>query len=343
MGRRRRARHLRSFREVDYLIEASLRACDRFSANAQVDGRLDSMNRGLFHENYVFMVDDPNCDADLRDQPFMIRLLAQKFDWQHDETAHSRIAREAETLKRLARSEFLLDAPRHVCDVVEDERLIGFIETVIPGVTLESLRLPGSVEYLAQALAAVHALSVDHFDHLPRSESRRQHLVSRLRELDWRCLKSCDPALQAREWIENHLPPDDPPVVLHGDIQTHNLLAVIDWESATLDEGSATYEEQWKIGVVDWQTTRIGDPSYDFAILTHGQRKVARDPGGLRKLLAAYHEYGGRPLSADDVHCHELVLIMSWLQSSLDEEDGTQPADHYSQLLTGLLRRISRT
>jgi hypothetical protein len=61
----------------------------------------------------------------------MIRLLAQKFDWQHDETAHSRIAREAETLKRLARSEFLLDAPRHVCDVFEDERLIGFIETII--------------------------------------------------------------------------------------------------------------------------------------------------------------------------------------------------------------------
>jgi hypothetical protein len=67
MGRRRRARHLRSFREVDYLIEESLRACDRFSANAQVDGRLDSMNCGLFHENYEFMVDDANCDADLKD------------------------------------------------------------------------------------------------------------------------------------------------------------------------------------------------------------------------------------------------------------------------------------
>ena len=163
-----------------------------------------------------------------------------------------------------------------------------------------------------------------------------------MRELDWRCLESWDPALQAREWIENHLPPDDPPVVLHGDIQTHNLLAVNDWKSATFDDGSATYEEQWKIGVVDWQTTRIGDPSYDFAILTRGHRKVARDPGGLRKLLAAYHESGGRPLSANDVHCHELVLIMSWLESSQDEEDGTHPPDHYSQLLTGLLRRISR-
>ena len=39
---------------------------------------------------------------------------------------------------------------------------------------------------------------------------------------------------RAREWIENHLPPDDAPLVLHGDIQTHNLLAVND----TLDDVS---------------------------------------------------------------------------------------------------------
>ena len=73
------------------------------------------------------------------------------------------------------------------------------------------------------------------------------------------------------------------------------------------------------VGVVDWEMTRIGDPAYDLAIVSRGNRKVHGVKGGLRVLFEEYLKSGGKPISLTDVHVHELLLVLTWLEESWGE------------------------
>jgi len=105
----------------------------------------------------------------------------------------------------------------------------------------------------------------------------------------------------ALAWIRDHLPVGRPAVVLHGDLLPQNVLV---------------HPISQRLAVVDWEYARIGDPAYDLAIVTRGDRKLLGVDGGLRRLVEAYCVAGGA-LDLSDVTVWEMLLVLKWLDDAL--------------------------
>ena len=92
--------------------------------------------------------------------------------------------------------------------------------------------------------------------------------------------------------------------------------------------------------------TRIGDPAYDLAIISRGDRKVLGRQEGVRALVEEYTNAGGSPVSLTDVHLHELLLVLNWLEESLREHQEPRVGGHgpnfYVDKLRSLFRRCHR-
>ena len=91
---------------------------------------------------------------------------------------------------------------------------------------------------------------------------------------------------------------------------------------------------------------RVGDPAYDLAIVSRGDRKVLGVKDGLKALVKDYLEFGGQPISLTDVRVHELLLLMHWLEEARREYQkpvtrGHGP-DYYEAKLQSLFRRTVR-
>ncbi|MCA9247577.1 MAG: phosphotransferase [Planctomycetales bacterium] len=71
--------------------------------------------------------------------------------------------------------------------------------------------------------------------------------------------------------------------------------------------------------IVDWEMARIGDPAYDLAVVSRGNRRLLGVRNGLNVLLDAYLESGGKPISLTDIHVHESFLILHWLNEGWRE------------------------
>ena len=89
----------------------------------------------------------------------------------------------------------------------------------------------------------------------------------------------------AREWATEHLPPDRPAVLVHGDLLGQNIFV---------------YPDQLPT-VIDWEFCRMGDPAYDLAVITRGVRRPFQMERGLDRLLQAYAAAGGEP----PIACHK--------------------------------------
>ena len=98
--------------------------------------------------------------------------------------------------------------------------------------------------------------------------------------------------------------------------------------------------------VIDWEFARIGDPAYDLAIVTRGNRKVAGKKNGLNLLLTFYREAGGLEVSKSDVRIHELILVLNWLwESTITRREGRHNGhgpDYYLKKIEAILRRIEK-
>ena len=72
--------------------------------------------------------------------------------------------------------------------------------------------------------------------------------------------------------------------------------------------------------MIDREFARIGDPAYDLAIVTRGNRKLFGLADGLTRLVDAYRQAGGTGVTATDVLCRELILVLRWLGRAIRRE-----------------------
>jgi len=331
----RRRRRL-NYDHLRYLIQHSLDDCPEFGGRVEVAGKINRIAEGIWHDNYWFRVQGRNLPAARSDQAFILRLLERRYDWQQGPEPRERLVREAESLRVLAQLDFSHPTPEFTCFVRDDEsEIIGMIETALPGVSLDGRKERAAVRLIGRAAAAVHRMPIERFAHLPTSDDRAHHVKARIAELDDALFAEFPLAREVRGWIEAHLPSGDRRSLLHGDLLPQNLLCDC-WEPV---------REDAVVGVIDWEMASIGDPAYDLAIVSRGNRKILGVQRGLEILVEAYLESGGKPISVTDVHVHELLLVLHWLAESWREHQepgaGGHAPDFYETKLRSLFRRAA--
>jgi hypothetical protein len=81
-------------------------------------------------------------------------------------------------------------APRFISFVGDSPKVrSGFIETAVPGISLEWLlkvddKRPSVMDLVARVAAEVHRLPTDGFGHLPHHADARAHVLSELQSFD---------------------------------------------------------------------------------------------------------------------------------------------------------------
>jgi Ser/Thr protein kinase RdoA (MazF antagonist) len=329
---RRSRRH--SYNELRYLIQRCFEDCRGFGNRVEVDGKINRISEGIWHDNYWFFIRGQDLAVARTERAYVLRLLQQRYDWQRVPESRDRLVREAETLQVLMTSDFAHPTPEFVCFVTDEKsRPIGMIEITLSGLSLDRFKERSTLKRISQVAAEVHRMEIERFPHLPSSGSRTQHVQSRLAELDEALFAEFPLANQVRDWIAAQQRTDDRSCVLHGDLLPQNLLC--DLQTASYSEGP--------VGVVDWEMARVGDPAYDLAIVSRGNRKVLGVRDGLLVLVNDYLEFAGRAISLNDVRVHELLLLLQWLEESWREYQTPTASGHgpefYEARLQSLFRR----
>jgi hypothetical protein len=317
-----------------YLIERSLHI--RFGFAARVESKIEHLARGLWHENFWFWIQGGSPSSARAEQGYILRLLEQRHDWQAGSEPLERLLREGQTLQALKRADFPHVTPEFVCFVEDDDsQAIGMIETAVPGSSLDAFKDRSTLRSIGRAAANVHRMAVGEFCHLVSSIDRTQHVKTRLAELNEALFVEYPLAKEVRQWIQGHLPPGGT-CLLHGDLLPQNLLW--NWEDSSREEAL--------VGIVDWEMARIGDPAYDLAIVSRGNRNVYGVKEGVKILVEEYLTFGGKPIELTDVRIHELLLVLSWLEESWREHQkpyvGGHGPDFYENQLQSLYRRTAR-
>jgi aminoglycoside phosphotransferase (APT) family kinase protein len=315
-------RHFHDWGGLSQFIQSNLGGRPGFGKRPQV-GRLSAIHEGIGHDNFCFVASG---------KALILRMQKMVDPIRSPEEAMEMLAREAETLRSVARCQFPHPVPALVCAIANEQgQTIGLIESCLPGGPLSHVKNGvhgrSRLEVIAEVAARVHALPISEFAHLsPRADSE-SHVRTELDLLppivfDWPI------AVTTRDWILKHLI-HRPAVVLHGDLLPQNLL----WDMMGTGD----------IAVVDWEYAQLGDPAYDLAILTRGDRQPLKESGGFEKLLAAYGAATGTAIPGSAVRIHEMLMILGWLgEAALDRAEGRmkgQGPDYYVNQLTSVLRR----
>ena len=321
------------------ITETSLNDCGRFQGKVNVDGKMEWIESGLYHDNYRFRIAGTDLHEEWKEKSLMLRICSQKSPLRSAGEAGSYLSREGKTLQQLKNVGFRFQTPELICTVNADSfHPIGLIETWVRGIPLTlykgSIHRDRIIPTIAEVAVAVHQMDTGQFGHLKAFENSKAHILEELSSLSPDLFKEYSAALRVKEWLLSFLPENRPSVVLHGDLLPQNILC---------------YEapDGWKIGLIDWEFAEIGDPASDLAIVTRGGRKLMGIKNGLHLLVESYRHAGGIELSVADVRIHELLLCLNWLQDSSEAEKkgrrhGHGP-EHYEQRLTSLLRRAKKS
>jgi aminoglycoside phosphotransferase (APT) family kinase protein len=321
------------------IAESGLNASGKFAVTVEIDGKLDWIEGGRYHDNYRFWIHGEGLPKASKNQSLLLRLSSQKDPQRSKAEAAQYLLREAQTLQVLKASAFVFDAPEFICTVGPGAaEPLALIETWVWGMSLEyyknSIYSDRTIPTIAEVAAAVHRLPPGLFNHLPACEDSRAHILSALGKLSPALFSQFPAARAARDWILTRLPDNRPATVLHGDLLPQNIICGED-------------DSVWKVTVIDWEFAEIGDPACDLAIVTRGDRKLLGIDNGLKHLVAAYRKAAaGVELTVADVRIHELLLFMSWLWDAAEDRrrgktEGHGP-DHYTQRLESLLRRAEK-
>ncbi|HLQ47099.1 MAG TPA: aminoglycoside phosphotransferase family protein, partial [Planctomycetaceae bacterium] len=189
-------------------------------------------------------------------------------------------------------------------------------------------------ELLGAIAAAVHRLPMPEFAHLPSVSSRREHIDQQLAELESSLFVEFPEAAEARDWVRSQVTESVKLRVLHGDLLPQNVLVRLDFGGTTLEP---------RFSVIDWECARIGDPAYDFSIITRAARQPHKIPNFRRRMLDSYAAAGGQHISERDIALYEMLLILGWLNDariSYQSKDSSGHApEHYAQQLSVFQQR----
>lgn len=179
---------------------------------------------------------------------------------------------------------------------------------------------------VAVALHKVDAQSLREV--LGEAPTRREHLLSQLDLFE----QDEQPVLQdALAWCRDHLPPDTPGRLLHGDLLGQNII---------VEEAEGIGSSNCRVSVIDWSEARLGDPAYDLAIITRGHRRLYKQPSDT--LLEAYNEQADEPLSVDHLRTWELWLKTRLYLNVLETKGRCPHADSRLNEVRSVLKRCSR-
>ncbi len=236
--------------------------------------------------------------------------------------------RELELLNYLSTLNLPIRLPR-VVGAIPVAGGLALVQEMVSGIPLDlrASRCPGGRpwEVVAQAASVCHGVNAHLIPSIvPRQATRRAHALAVLARLEAIAIPE---AKDAHAWGMEHLPPDEPGSLLHGDLLGQNLLLSFDKP----------------LGVIDWAEAQIGDPAYDLAIVTRGARQPFQVAGGLERLLDAYNTQVQLPVTATDVHLYELCLVAGFLQADAREYGAGSPrAENSRAQLRNLLRRVDQ-
>ncbi len=215
--------------------------------------------------------------------------------------------REIGVLRSLERSCRDIDFPK-IIGVEWDDGLPILVVSFVAGLAFGPhgvLRDPVRyLESVARVASVVHRLPIDEFRAaLSGATTYREFAMSLLS----RFKMHSDPDIgRALAWCLERMPGEEPSVVVHGDLLGQNILLSSDNES--------------RLAVIDWSECCLGDPAYEFAVVTRGVRNPWKVPEGRKRLLALYKNSGGLSVSIERVLFYETILVMAWLAHYLERE-----------------------
>jgi len=274
---------------------------ERGSRAADAIGRLVFLGEGLSYRTY-----GATCLLGGRDVALVVRLpSAQERPPQRD-----RVREERRLLEHLATLDLPLRLPRPVAEVPVPSGT-AVVQEWVRGVPcdLRASRSTTPWVTVGEAAACIHGV-----DPAPLrgvvvgAATAREDALLRLEPLRGLELPEAKAALA---WAMVHLPPEaEPSRLVHGDLLGQNLLL-------SPDE---------PLGVVDWSEARLGDPAYELAIVTQGNRQPFQIAGGLERLLEVYQRAAGRELGAARVRLHELALCAGFYRQDVERFGEGSPA-----------------
>jgi hypothetical protein len=105
-----------------------------------VDGWIDRLGTGLWHDNYRFSIRGKKLTAEWTGRDYVLRLLLPQDERYEEQTSKERLLLESKTLATLAESDFPYPTPEFICLVRDEAETIGMIETALPGGSMENLK-----------------------------------------------------------------------------------------------------------------------------------------------------------------------------------------------------------
>lgn len=194
----------------------------------------------------------------------------------------------------------------------DDELGVGFVMELVEGETIGKKvvhgdGLAGARVGLARecgaALAAIHSIPVSESG-LPVPRADRQPAEAQLVQMT-QLLDGFEVARPVLEYtlrrLRSSLPPDRPPVVVHGDYRVGNLIVGPDGLRA----------------VLDWELAHVGDPAEDLGWLCvrswrFGGAGRVGGVGAPADLLDAYVTAGGAEIGLDELAWWEAFGNLRW-------------------------------
>ena len=102
------------------ITETSLNESGRFPGKVHVDGKMEWIESGLYHDNYRFWIRGLDLHKEWKDKPLMLRIRSQKRPLRSRDEAGNYLNRETKTLQRLENAGFRFETPDLICGVGDD-------------------------------------------------------------------------------------------------------------------------------------------------------------------------------------------------------------------------------